>query len=204
MQRLVLIAALVATAGLVTACSSGGDSSVSSAPSRQHKAKPATTTTAAPTPTLQVASSSLGMILVDENGMTLYQLDTDTATMVTCTDQCARAWPPLTITATPIAGAGVNASLLSTVATPTGKQITYAGHPLYRFSGDQAAGQTNGFGTGGVWWVLAPDGSKIVPPAPPTTQMPAAAAPTSPPTEAPTAPPPPPSAPAPTMGGYGY
>src|SRR5262249_58062812 len=123
--------------------------------------------------------------------------------MTTCTDQCAGAWPPLTVTTTPVAGSGVTASLLSTIATSIGKQVTYAGHPLYRFSGDQAAGQTNGFGSGGVWWVLAPDGSKIVPPAPPTTQAPAAAAPTAPPTEAPTTPPPPP-APTPTIGGYGY
>ena len=205
MHRLAMIAMLVASAGLATACSGGGNASVSSTRSKHHTTKPAAaTTTVAPKPTVQIANTPLGAILVDENGFTLYQLDTDTATTVSCTDQCARAWPPLTVTAAPVAGSGVNAALLATLATATGKQVTYAGHPLYRFSGDQAAGQTNGFGSGGVWWVLAADGTKIVPPAPPSTAPPVAAAPTSPPTEAPTSPPT--ASPAPTMGSpqYGY
>ncbi|HEY8217561.1 MAG TPA: hypothetical protein VIH82_10525 [Acidimicrobiia bacterium] len=200
MRRVMVVAALVASAALVAACS-GGDSSVSST-HRKRSTKPTTTTTTLPAkPTVQVAQSPLGAILVDENGLTLYQLDTDTATAVTCTGACATTWPPLTVKGAPVAGAGADPALLSTLDTASGKQVTYAGHPLYRFSGDQSAGQTNGFGVGGVWWVLAADGTKVAPPPPPpATQAQVAPAPTSPPTQAPPPPPPPP----PSMGSPGY
>ena len=44
-------------------------------------------------------------------------------------------------------------------------QVTLGGHPLYRFSGDTAAGQTSGEGLtdfGGGWWAVSPAGNKIV------------------------------------------
>jgi secreted repeat protein with Y-X4-D motif len=139
---------------------------------------------------------------VDGKGLTLYQLDTDSATVVTCESQCAATWPPLIVKGAPVAGAGIDATLLSTVNGANGKQVTYAGHPLYTFSGDQGPGQVNGFGSGGVWWVLGADGAKIAPPPPPPETQ-ARSVPTSPPTAAPEPPPPPPppSMPAPS---YGY
>jgi predicted lipoprotein with Yx(FWY)xxD motif len=200
MQRLALVALLVASVG-IAACG-GDDSSVRSARPKR-SVQPTTTTTTAPKPTVQVAQSPLGTILVDANGLTLYQFDNDTATAVACTGQCATTWPPLTVKGTPVAGAGVDANLLATIDNGTAEQVTYAGHPLYLFSGDQAAGQTNGFGSGGVWWVLAADGTKITPPPPPDTQPRVAPAQTSPPTEAPPPPPPPPP-PATMLPGYGY
>ena len=190
MQRFALVAVLVGSCVLLAACG-GGDSSVSSS-KRSNEApttEPSTTTSTAPKATVQVADSMYGPIVVDGSGLTLYLLDTDTSTTVSCTDACAGTWPPLIVKGSPVAGSGVDASMLSTLATPAGTQVLYAGHPLYRFSGDQAPGQTNGFGVGGVWWVIAADGTKVAPP-PPATQPPAAPAATAPPTEAP---PPPPS-----------
>jgi hypothetical protein len=102
--------------------------------------------------------------------------------------------------AAPVAGPGVDPALLGTIDGPLGQQVTYAGHPLYRFSGDLAAGETNGFGVGGIWWVLAPDGTRIAPPPPPSTQprsVPAPTAPTAPPETAAEPPPPPPPPPEP-------
>jgi predicted lipoprotein with Yx(FWY)xxD motif len=44
------------------------------------------------------------------------------------------------------------------------RQVTYAGHPLYRFGGDAAAGQANGQGSddfGALWYVVGPRGAAI-------------------------------------------
>jgi hypothetical protein len=59
------------------------------------------------------------------------------------------------------------------------KQVTYDGHALYYYSGDTAAGQTNGQGIDGFgakWWLVAPAGTAI------TTAAGAGSAPTSSPT----------------------
>jgi predicted lipoprotein with Yx(FWY)xxD motif len=198
MRRWASLAIVLFTGGVLLVACGGEDSSVSSG-SSERRSKASTTTTVAPKATVQTAESALGPILVDENGFTLYVLDTDTATSSSCAAACATTWPPLEVTSAPVAGAGVDPALLSTLASSASKQVTYAGHPLYRFSGDDAPGQTNGFGVGGVWWAIAPDGTKIAPPPPPATQPPVVAAPTSPPTEPPPAPPPPPPPPS-----YGY
>jgi predicted lipoprotein with Yx(FWY)xxD motif len=108
------------------------------------------------------ANSSLGMILVNAQGKTLYELDKDTATMATCTGGCAGLWPPLTVTGTPVAGSGVNASMLTVLTGPNGMQVVYNGHPLYTFSQDSAPGDVKGQGfAGGIWHVVSPTGQPI-------------------------------------------
>ena len=62
-------------------------------------------------------------------------------------------------------GRGAGASLLGTIRRAAGTtQVTYAGHPLYRYLPDTKPGQTHGqdshdFGAG--WYVLSPAGKKI-------------------------------------------
>jgi predicted lipoprotein with Yx(FWY)xxD motif len=119
---------------------------------------------AAATPTLKSADSKFGKLLVTDDGMTLYERDTDTPTQVSCTGACATIWPPAIVTDTPVAGIGIDPSKVGTIAGPNGNQLTYASHPLYRFSRDAAVGDTNGEGTAGVWWVLGTDGLKITAP----------------------------------------
>ena len=100
--------------------------------------------------------STLGTILVDGRGMTLYTL-TNNGNAVACTGPCATVWPPLTAApgTTPVAP-GV--SSIGTTVTPTGSQlVTHNGLPLYRFSGDTTPGSTNGEGVdtfGGEWHVV--------------------------------------------------
>ncbi len=75
-------------------------------------------------------------------------------------------WPALTTKGKPQAINGARKALLGTTRRSDGRlQVTYRGHPLYRFSGDTGAGQTSGEGLtdfGGGWWVVSPAGNKIV------------------------------------------
>jgi predicted lipoprotein with Yx(FWY)xxD motif len=200
---------LVAIALATAACGSGSSTSVGT-----NKAKKSVHAAAAAPATVKLADSSLGKILVDANGRTLYQFDHDTPTTSACTGPCASLWPPLMVSGTPHAGPGVKASALGVLTVAGGSQVTYAGHPLYMFANDHAAGDVTGQGFGGFWWVVGADGNKIAPAAAPaTTTVPPTAAPqtaapettppaTSPPQPQPTAPPatqPPATQPSPPM-----
>ena len=113
---------------------------------------------------VEAEDSSLGTILVDSKGNTLYVFLQDTGDTSTCTGDCAASWPALIAKGEVKAGGGgdVDESLLGTSARDDGKmQVTYNGHPLYFFSGDQAPGDTNGQGLGDVWFVVSPAGDPI-------------------------------------------
>lgn len=110
--------------------------------------------------TIAVSSSDLGEILVDGDGMTLYLFTPDEQGEPTCTDSCAATWPPFEGPAT--AGAGADASLIDSTAHASGvTQVTYNGWPLYFYAGDSAAGDTNGQGLGGNWFVVSASGEAI-------------------------------------------
>jgi predicted lipoprotein with Yx(FWY)xxD motif len=112
------------------------------------------------------ASSKLGQILVDKRGRTLYLFARDRHGKSSCSGLCAGYWPALTSRGKPKAISGARKALLGTTRRKDGRlQVTYRGHPLYRFSGDTAAGQTSGEGLtdfGGGWWAVSPAGNKIV------------------------------------------
>jgi predicted lipoprotein with Yx(FWY)xxD motif len=117
------------------------------------------------TATVSTASSRLGRILVDSGGRTLYLFEKDRRGHSACDGACAVYWPPALSRTRPIAGHNVRQSLLGVIRRSDGtRQVTYAGHPLYRFAGDTKAGQTTGqdlhdFGAG--WYVLSTAGTKI-------------------------------------------
>jgi predicted lipoprotein with Yx(FWY)xxD motif len=105
-------------------------------------------------------SPSLGVYLTGAGGKTLYILTKDTANTSTCSGACATNWPPLTVPAggTAAAAPGVGGTF-STFARADGTtQVANKGMPLYYFAGDTKAGDTNGQGSGGVWFVATPDG----------------------------------------------
>jgi predicted lipoprotein with Yx(FWY)xxD motif len=110
-------------------------------------------------------NTSLGKILVNSTGKTLYHLSTEGQNAVRCTGPCATQWPPLLIAAgaTPVAAPGVTASLLGTVKRPDGKlQVTYRGLALYTYSGDKKAGDVKGQNATGGWHAIAPSGSVVL------------------------------------------
>ena len=114
---------------------------------------------------VSAASSSLGKIIVDGNGRTLYLFEKDTRGRSACSGTCAMYWPPVTTHGNPVAGRGLKSSLLGTIRRANGaRQVTYASHPLYRYVLDTKAGQTNGEGLqdfGAGWDALSPAGKKI-------------------------------------------
>jgi predicted lipoprotein with Yx(FWY)xxD motif len=126
----------------------------------------AVTASAAATGTpIKIAKTSLGRVLVDGSGKTLYLFAADKRGASACSGPCAAYWPPLIAGTKAVAGAGVRASLLGTTMRAGGKlQVTYKGHPLYRFQLDAKPGQTNGEGMngfGGLWWAVSPTGAAV-------------------------------------------
>jgi predicted lipoprotein with Yx(FWY)xxD motif len=112
-----------------------------------------------------VRNTSLGRIVVDSKGRTLYLFEKDKNRRSACNGQCATYWPPLLSRGKPLAGPGIKRSLLGTTRRKNGtEQVTYAGHPLYRYVGDSSPGQTTGEGSqgfGAAWDVVSPAGKQI-------------------------------------------
>jgi predicted lipoprotein with Yx(FWY)xxD motif len=145
---LLFIAALAAVAALAVLTGAAG-----AAPKASGKAA-----------VVDVRRTKLGTVLVDAQGRTLYDFVKDRHGRSACAGACAKFWPPLMTTGRPRAGKGVRAKLLGTTVRRAGRQVTYAGHPLYTYAGDAKAGQTSGQGSttfGAAWWVLAPNGRQI-------------------------------------------
>ncbi len=107
---------------------------------------------------IAVGKTSLGSVLVDGTGMTLYVFAKDTANdgKSACYGQCATNWPPATVTGAPAKPAGANGTLATITRDDGTLQVTYNGMPLYRFAPDKAPGDTKGDGVGGVWSVAKP------------------------------------------------
>ena len=112
--------------------------------------------------TLQLGDTTLGKVLVDQAGMTLYMFTKDTQGQTsTCVDKCLAAWPAFSA-ASPTAGTGLDASMLSTIARPDGSpQIAYDGWPLYYYAEDTKPGDVTGQGVNSVWFVLDASGAPV-------------------------------------------
>jgi predicted lipoprotein with Yx(FWY)xxD motif len=151
------VAAAVLAAVSLAACGSNSTNTSSDVPAPTASGK---------APTVGVVSNgSLGKILVDSQGRTLYLFQKDANGKSACTGACAAAWPPLRSAAKPTAGKGVSAAKLGTIRRSDGKpEVTYNGHPLYLYAADQQPGDANGQGInafGGGWFVLSPAGTQI-------------------------------------------
>jgi len=147
------LAGAVAVAAIGSSASSGAAVS-SSAPSVTRSAAK-----------VELASTKLGKVLADGRGRTLYLFEKDKGSKSTCFGACAAAWPPLTTTGKPTALRGISASKLGAVNRGNGvKQVTYNGHPLYRFIKDTGPRQTRGEGLkafGAEWYALSAAGKKV-------------------------------------------
>ena len=157
MRRIMVVIGIAVVAFAVAACggsSGGGYGGGSTASSSSGKGSVA------------LASTKLGKVLVDGSGRTLYLFEADKGEMSKCDGACASAWPPLTTSGKPTAGADVVAAKLGTAKRADGTTgVTYDGHPLYTYAGDGAPGQTTGEGVtdyGAPWYALSAAGKTVV------------------------------------------
>jgi predicted lipoprotein with Yx(FWY)xxD motif len=115
-------------------------------------------------PTLGVARTRLGPILVDARGRTLYVSTKDTGGRSTCTGKCTRVWPPALAAGEPRLGAGIRASRVSIERRRDGRrQLAYYGHPLYTLTADTGPHQITGQGFEGRWYVVTAAGRVLAP-----------------------------------------
>jgi predicted lipoprotein with Yx(FWY)xxD motif len=110
------------------------------------------------------SAPGLGLVLADSEGRTLYSFSADSGEEPSCYGACEKAWPPLIVgKGEPEPSNGASAAKLGTTERKDGsKQVTYAGQPLYAFSGDKSPGQAKGNGTaafGGEWSALKGSGA---------------------------------------------
>ncbi|TQK43095.1 putative lipoprotein with Yx(FWY)xxD motif [Streptomyces sp. SLBN-118] len=146
-----------ASVGLA-ACGNGGGGSGSSAGDTSTVRG---TSTVSGTSTVKIAETSLGDILVDGKGRTLYLFTADgkNTNSMKCDAQCLKLWPPLE--GKPKAGAGAKESLINTTDVAGKAQATYAGHPLYYYARDDSAGDVKGQGIAKVWYVIDAQGNAV-------------------------------------------
>lgn len=110
----------------------------------------------------QTGETDLGTVLAGGEGMTLYIFTQDEAGASTCTGGCAETWPPVIVGEDFAVGAGLDASIFSTVERDDGSlQLAVNGMPLYRYAADNQAGDTNGQGVGDVWFVVDAEGEVV-------------------------------------------
>ena len=155
-----LAVALPVTA--LAAAAVGSGASAATAPQQASSGRPAMVSVAKRT--INVRNSSLGKILVDSRGRTLYLFKKDTGKRSACFGACATFWPPLRTNGKPTVGSGARRSKVGTTRRSDGKsQVTYNGHPLYLFAKDKKPGDTNGEGVsafGARWYAVTPAGKQ--------------------------------------------
>src|SRR3954465_8773437 len=161
---LTLVALAAAAAVSLGAC--GTSSTIAGVPSPAPVAAPAAPPPPAPPPPPPPApaapagpaltaspTAALGTVVVDGTGFTLYRFDKDKPKPAksNCNGSCATQWPPVLVASAAEAKEvrldGVDAGAVGTVKRVDGKlQLTIGGWPVYRYSGDKAAGDTTGQG----------------------------------------------------------
>lgn len=169
---LVYVLALAAASATAACGSTPGSSNSTSTTQAGSASTSASTNASGASPVYEVKTgnvSGLGTVLVDGQGLTLYLFVPDLQKgQSTCYGTCAEGWPPLLLptgVTTPLAGPGVNPSLLGTTTRTDGSvEVTYNRWPLYTWTGDSSPGQATGQGInslGGLWYVLSPSGAEI-------------------------------------------
>jgi predicted lipoprotein with Yx(FWY)xxD motif len=152
--------------GSSSASSAGGGASGSGEETTNAKAAGAAGEPSGSAAVVTVASSPElnKKIIVDSEGLTLYDFRKDKGTKSACYGACASAWPPLTTSGAAEAMKGAMPSKLGTSKRSDGTlQVTYAGHPLYTFVEDKKPGEAKGNDVsafGAQWYALEPSGEE--------------------------------------------
>jgi predicted lipoprotein with Yx(FWY)xxD motif len=132
---LVLALALAACGSSENKSGSGGGQSASKIVSSADKAK-------------------VGRVVVDAEGRTLYRFTAEAQGRPVCSGSCVSTWPPATVTS----ASGLPAHVATVKRDDGALQLTYDGHPLYRYAGDGSTADANGEGVGGQWYAIKASG----------------------------------------------
>lgn len=153
---IVVIIVLVVIGGLAAYYLMQSSNGIPAMQSEQGRQPAAPGSSVSAMPTIQASvKSGIGDFLTDGNGMTLYYFANDTVGKSNCTGACATIWPAFYASNMNV-GANLNAADFGTITRSDGAtQTTYDGWPLYNYSQDAQAGDTNGQGLGGIWFVAA-------------------------------------------------
>lgn len=159
-------ALLAALAALVIAGCGGGSSSTSGTETGGSEGAAANTSSEGGSGGATISATEiegLGSVLVDAEGMTVYEFTPDEGgTESTCYGACEGLWPPVLAEGKATAGEGAMSSDLGTTKRKDGStQVTYNGHPVYTYSGDNAPGEANGQEIEGTWFVLDESGKAV-------------------------------------------
>ena len=141
-MRLTTLLALLAVSAVLAACG-GSDSSKSSS----------SASSVGSTVVASAKKAKVGSVIVDAQGRTLYRFTAEAQGVPVCTGACVGTWPPAVVTA----ASGLPRHVATVRRPDDGKlQLTYDGHPLYRYAGDRAKADANGEGVGGQWFAVTP------------------------------------------------
>ena len=176
MKRITYALCLLTAIALVATGCGGGDSTSSGGAyggksgSGGETGQPASSKSNASIAVVSAAKvGDLGMVLVDSDSRTLYYFEKDqhgryVATKSACYGACAEAWPPLLTGGEPEAEDGPSSTKLGMLKRKDGTlQVTYFGHPLYTYVGDEKPGEANGNDIdqfGAEWYALQPNGEE--------------------------------------------
>ena len=156
MRRPILITTLAGAALVLAAC---GSNAATSGGGQQG----GTTNAAAGGGTgIHVAKTSLGKVLVDSNGFTVYTFTRDKMNKSNCDAACLHFWPA--VSPSGAKAAGVMGKLGQTQDMSGSPIATVNGMPIYNYSGDHNPGDVAGQNSnkfGGHWYVVSPSGQPI-------------------------------------------
>jgi predicted lipoprotein with Yx(FWY)xxD motif len=114
--------------------------------------------------TVVLGDSEFGEMIYDTNDQAIYVFEQDETDKSNCYGECAAAWPPVLTKGEPVAGDGVDESLLGTTKRDDGStQVTYGGRPLYYYV-NEGPGEVRCHNVdlnGGFWWVVGADGEPL-------------------------------------------
>lgn len=149
----VLLVALVLVA---SACSGSTEAEVGSSGATGARAVPSP-------PLLSIVQDEGRDVVATADGFSLYIFDGDRPNVSACLDTCSQTFIPFTMPEGQFsAGEGLDPAKVETFERPDGiEQLSYAGRPLYRFSADANPGDSQGEGSAGRWYHLAPEGIRV-------------------------------------------
>ena len=156
-----LAAMALGTLGLA-ACGASGGAAGSGTTAANAPVSSASSSSMAPAAALKTAKTSLGAVVVNGAGRTLYEFDKDTkgSGKSACNAGCIGLWPAVTASGTPTV-TGVTGTVGTITRDDGTKQVTLNGRPLYTYAGDSKPGDTTGQGYMGIWWVVGPNGAEM-------------------------------------------